>query len=116
MDSLYATYSMSPKCQRELAQCAKELETEVKRIGRALGVRWVASSLRTVKAVWQSYAALHKHFCNKAEDTRCDSRERAKFSGFSKKLQNPIFIQNLGLMYDALDEYLTYPSHCSVKT
>ncbi len=104
MDSLYATYSVSPKCLRELAECAKELEIQVQRIGRVLGVRWVASSLRTVQAVWQSYAALHKHFSDKADDTSCDSRERAKFSGFAKKLENPIFIQNLGLMYDALQE------------
>ena len=39
MDSLYATYSMSPKCYRELAECARELEIQLLRIGRVLNVR-----------------------------------------------------------------------------
>ena len=54
MDQLYTTYSTSPKCQRELAECAKEVEVELNRIGRVLNVRWVASSCRSVKAVWRS--------------------------------------------------------------
>jgi len=85
MDSLYATYSMSPKCQRELGECANELEIQINRIGRVLSVRWVASSCRSVKAVWQSYTALHKHFCNKTGNAHVDGKERAKFSGFAKK-------------------------------
>lgn len=104
MDMLYAIYSMSPKLQRELSECAKELEVQLMRIGRVLDVRWVASSCRTVKAVWRSYEALFAHFTSKLDSTSLDSRERAKFSGMIKKLQNPIFIQNLGLMFDALEE------------
>jgi len=104
IDSLYATYSASPKCLRELSQCAKELKVQIKRIGRVLDVRWVASSFRSVNAVWKTYSALHKHFCAKADDTCADGREKAKFAGFAKKLANPIFIKNLGLMYDALEE------------
>lgn len=104
MGALYATYSMSPKCQRELAECAKNLETQITRIGKVLDVRWVASSYRSVKAVWQSYSVLHQHFANKATDSSADGRERAKFAGFAKKLENPVFIRNLGLMHDALEE------------
>jgi hypothetical protein len=37
LDSLFATYSMSPKCQRELEECAKEVHGEINRIGRELG-------------------------------------------------------------------------------
>jgi hypothetical protein len=91
VDILFATYSLSPKCQRELEECAKEVHGEINRIGRFLGVRWVASSCSTVKAVWRSYAALHQHFSNKANDTRADGKERAKFAGFAKKLENMIF-------------------------
>lgn len=104
MDTLYALYSQSPKCQRELAECASELEVQLHRIGRILDVRWVASSCRTVRAVWKSYAALHSHFVQKASDMSNDSKERSKFSGMAKKLESPVFLQNLGLMYDALEE------------
>jgi hypothetical protein len=68
LDTLYALYSQSPKCQRELAECASELQVQLHRIGRVLDVRWVASSCRTVPAVWKSYAALHSHFVRKAGD------------------------------------------------
>ena len=47
MDTLYAVFSQSPKCQRELVDRARELEVQLRRIGRVLDVRWVASSCRT---------------------------------------------------------------------
>ena len=100
-DSWYALYSQSPKAQRELADCAAEVECEVRRI---LDVRWVASSFRTLFAVWKSYAALHAHFAQRASNTQCDSRERSKILDFQKKFQNPSFIKNLGIMLDALQE------------
>lgn len=102
--TLYALYSQSPKAQRELYECAKEIETEVLRVGRVLDVRWVASSRRSVAAVWKSYAALHAHFSKRACDSSTDSKERAKFLGLRTKLENPVFIKNLGLMLDALEE------------
>jgi hypothetical protein len=104
MDTLYATYSMSPKAQRELAECASQVDVQLLRIGRLLNVRWVASSCRTVKAVWESYLALYTHFQQKSGDKSLDSNERAKFSGMASKLANPSFIKNLGLIYDALEE------------
>ena len=104
MDLLYSTYSMSPKLNRELGECASELQMLLNRIGRILDVRWVASSCRTVKAVWHSYEALHSHFSNKVLDKTLDTKEKAKFNGMIKKMENPTFIKNLGLMFDALDE------------
>lgn len=95
---------MSPKAQRELAECASDIDVELNRIGRILGVRWVASSRRTVKAVWKSYSALLAHFTSKTTDMHLDSKERAKFAGMTRKLENPIFLSNLGLMYGALEE------------
>ena len=77
---------------------------QLHRIGRILDDRWVASSCRTVRAVWKLYAALHSHFVQKASDMSNDSKERSKFSGMAKKLESPVFLQNLGLMYDALEE------------
>jgi len=44
LDALFALYSQSPKCQRELVACASELDVHLNRIGRVLSVRWVASS------------------------------------------------------------------------
>ena len=38
MDTVYALYSQTPKCQQELAECAKEFEVQLNRIGRVLYV------------------------------------------------------------------------------
>ena len=100
LDLLYSTYSMSPKLLRELKECAQELEIQLYRIGRVFDVRWVASSSRTVKAVWKSYEALYNHFAGKVTESQTDSKDKDKFAGMKKKLENPYFIQNLGLMYD----------------
>lgn len=69
-------------------------------------VRWVAASCRTVRAVLRSYEALHCHFMNKTSNFTLDSREIAKFLNLTKKLENPAFIKNVGLMLDALEELL----------
>jgi len=91
-----ALYSQSPKCQRELSACAAELEVQVNSlIGRVLTVRWVASSCRTVAAVWKSYAALHEHFSQKAVDASVEAKERCKFDGL-KKTGEPSFCNKLG--------------------
>ena len=65
---------------------------------------WAASSFRTVKAVWQSYQALHAHFKEKSGDMTCYSKERAKFLGFMRKFKSAVFLKNLTLMFDALEE------------
>uniref|UniRef100_A0A8C8RZV8 E3 SUMO-protein ligase KIAA1586-like n=1 Tax=Pelusios castaneus TaxID=367368 RepID=A0A8C8RZV8_9SAUR len=104
VDSMYALYSQSPKCLRELAECASDLEVQLNRIGRVLDVRWVASSCRTVRAVWRSYAALHSHFLKKSTDFSLEGKNKAKFAGMAKNLENPVFVKNLGLMLDALED------------
>lgn len=78
---------------------------QLNRIGRILDVRRVASSRRTVTAVWRSYAALHEHFAGKSVDHSLDSRERTKFAGLEMKLGAQFFYYfNLGLMLHVLDE------------
>jgi len=104
MDKLYSLYSMSTTNQRALENCAEALGSELNRIGRVLGVRWVASSYRAVRAVWKSYDALYKHFSESAVVKSLDSKERATFSGLAKKLQSAAFLHNLALMHDALEE------------
>ena len=103
LDTLFSLYSQSPKCQRELIACAADL-VQLNRIDTVLSVRWVASSCRAVMAVWKSYPALHEHFIRKSTDATLDGREKSKFAGLAKKLASPVFVKNLGLMLDALEE------------
>jgi len=95
IECLYVMYSMSPKCQRELAECASELDVQLNRIGRILSVRCFASSYHTVRSVWLSYEALHLHSTRQASDLLTESREKAKFSGLAKKLESGAFIKKM---------------------
>lgn len=62
MDSVYSLYSRSPKTQKQLETAAKELSRQLRKIGRVLGTRWVASSFRTVDAMWNNFEALVAHW------------------------------------------------------
>jgi hypothetical protein len=105
MDKLYTTCSMSPKNRIALQRCASEMGFELNKIGRVLDVRWVASSFRAVNAVWLSYGALHEHFSQQSHNyTELDSKERATYAGLRSKLESSVFLKNLALMSDALEE------------
>ena len=106
MDSLYSLYSRSPKTQTLVEIAAKELDQQFRKIGRVLGTRWVASSFRTIKAVWKSFDALAEHFRIAADRTspHYDSACASKFVGLRKKLCSPEFVFDLGVMYDSLEE------------
>ena len=54
--------------------------------------------------MWKSYTALHEYFCEKAIDASCDGKEKSKFAGMVRKLDNSTFVKNLVLMYEALEE------------
>lgn len=111
VDKIRTLYHSSPKNQRELKLCSQSLEQVILKIGRILDVRWVSSSLRTVKALWIDYPALFKHFSEASNDARRDEYEKAKFRGLALKITSIAFVQNLGLMYDAMMEL----SHLSLK-
>jgi hypothetical protein len=51
-----------PKNQRELQDCAHDLDIQLRKIGKMLSVRWVAFSFRSVFAVYNHYVALYHHF------------------------------------------------------
>ena len=85
-------YSKSPKNQRELEDKAKELNAHLQNIGRVLDVRWAASSFRTVKAVWNSYKALHSHFSEASEDTSRGQKEILKYRVLKTKLESTQFL------------------------
>lgn len=96
MDTIYALYSQSPKLQHELKDCARALDVELCKIGKVLDTRWSASSLRSVKAVWRSFPALVDHFSKYSH--------KPKFSGLLSTITCPAFVQNLAVMFDALEE------------
>ncbi|XP_069494929.1 E3 SUMO-protein ligase KIAA1586-like [Ambystoma mexicanum] len=103
-DKLYATYHASPKNQRELGECAAQVEVRLLKIGKILDIRWVASSERSVKAVWNNYKALNKHFGESSCDTARSETERNKYCGLNRMLTSTVFVENLGIMFDALTE------------
>ncbi|KAF3857412.1 hypothetical protein F7725_009271, partial [Dissostichus mawsoni] len=59
LEKIHNLYSQSNKNSRELLEAAQEVGSQVLKIGRVLSTRWVASSFRSVKAVWTSYEALN---------------------------------------------------------
>ena len=94
---------MSP--QRSIERCAAKLGTEIRKIGKILNIRWVASSFRSVRAVWNNYTAMYKHFMTEADDTANNSKERVQFfAGLAIQLGSNEFLKNLALMHDALEE------------
>lgn len=52
MDKPYSLYSTSNKNRAELKEHADGLDIQPCKLGQVLDTSWVASSLRTVKAVW----------------------------------------------------------------
>ena len=103
-DKLYSVYHASPKNQRELKECCSALDIQCLTIGRVLNVRWVASSLRTVKAVWMQNGALHRHFDAASTDSTREPKEKNMYRGLKTRLSTTEFVMNLGVMYDALTE------------
>lgn len=104
MDKLYSLYSTSPKNKRELKECAQELDMQMNKIGRVLSTRWVASSFRTVSAIWFGYQALASHFSKAMNDPERTSTDRSKYNGLFKRLTCHKFLLNLAFMYDVLAE------------
>jgi hypothetical protein len=104
IDKLYTTYHASPKNKRELKLCAAAVESQLLVIGRIFDVRWVSSSERTIKAVWASYAALYEHFLAASTDSERDTTTRQKYIGLSKRLTAVGFVNNVGMLLDALTE------------
>ncbi len=104
MEKIHNLYSQSNKNSRELLEAAQEVGSQVLKISRVLSTRWVASSFRSVKAVWRSYEALNRHFENAAGDQTRNSKERQTYRGLARRMQSKEFLCDLGLMYDALSE------------
>jgi len=76
--------------------CAASLDQNLMKIGKIFTIRWVASSEKTLKAVWNNFEALNKHFSNSAIDNLRNSKERSKYSGLLRILASVEFVGNLG--------------------
>lgn len=87
----------------ELKECADSLDIQLYKIGQVLDNRRVASSFRTVQTVWRNYPALNKYFTQAAEDA---TSQPMSYNGLAKLLSSYAFINNLGLLYDALQGLL----------
>lgn len=101
LDKLYSVFSQSAKAQRELEDCAHSVHSEILKIGRVLDVRWVASSYRSLCAVWKSYAALYEF--SKNSDTAKSQKHKSTFAGIQAQLESSQLVHNLAVMLDALE-------------
>jgi hypothetical protein len=97
-------YHSSPKNARELQVCAATLDVQVLKTDRILSTCWVASSFRSVSAVWQDYEAPVLHFEEAKSDQTGDKEDRCTYEGLLKKIMSVEFVLDLSLMCDALQE------------
>jgi len=104
IEKLYSLYHMSPKNMNELKECANSIDQQLLKIGKIFTIRWVASSLRTIKAVWNNFESLFQHFSNAIMDDQRSSKEKAKYVGLKNTLKSIEFVHNLGILFDALTE------------
>lgn len=96
IEKLYVLYHQSPKNRNELSICAASLEQKLLNIGKIFTIRWVASSEKTLKAIFNNYTSLYKHFFNASNDSLRESKERAKYTGLKNILTSVEFVNNLG--------------------
>lgn len=64
----------------------------------------VASSIRTIRAIWQNYPALLKHFQIAATDRGRSSTEQVQFESLAIQLSSLTSCRNFALMHDILKE------------
>ena len=89
-------------------ECSASFSEQVSKIGHMLEKRSVASSFRTMKAVWSSYQSLCKHFENAAQNDARSATERATFDGMARRIDSHEFLIDLALMYDTLYELAAF--------
>ena len=104
LDSLYAVFSNSNKNSMGIENCAKNLCTQFRKVGKIFTIRWVASSFSTVSAVFDSFVALANYLLMASEDQFRTTSARATFKGFYCQLTSYGFLKNLAIMYDVLEE------------
>uniref|UniRef100_A0A8C6V7V3 E3 SUMO-protein ligase KIAA1586-like n=1 Tax=Naja naja TaxID=35670 RepID=A0A8C6V7V3_NAJNA len=93
IDKIHTIFHQSNKNKMELTKISEQLGNEIIQIGRVLGPRWVACSLKSTLAVWHAYPVLHQFF-----------RSKGKYFGMAARLENRYFLTDLALMIDILNE------------
>jgi len=68
-DAQYTHFLRSPINQNKLKSIAAALHVHLLKVCRACDIRWVASSYRSVHAVWESYQGLVNDFQLCSTDT-----------------------------------------------
>ena len=95
---------MSAKNAAELKNCLKDLDTQFKKVGKVFTIRWLASTFKTLDAIFDSYAALSKYLLDASQDVERTSSQRASFKGFHSSFTSINFVKNLATMHDVLKE------------
>ncbi|CAB4020014.1 Hypothetical predicted protein [Paramuricea clavata] len=101
-DNIYSVYSYLSKLQRELSEISRDLDLQVKNIGKILTVRWITSSFRATKALWNDYPALYSHFRKVSEDKSIKYTDRATYQGIVKKLSTRKFVEDVAIVKHCL--------------
>ena len=57
-----------------------------------------------MRRVWACYAALQAHLVQSAGDYTLDSKERAQYRGMADKLGSAVFLKNVAVTCDPLEE------------
>ena len=71
-------------------------------------LRLTASSLRTIKAVWNLYNDFTTWFSKARTYNSRTSKECNTFTSLNGHLASEYFVANLALMYDCLDELASF--------
>lgn len=98
----FVLYHALSKIDREKHLCAESLGVRVLKISRDLSIRWSASSLRSLSAVWHSYKFLVRHFGEVTNDSIRDENDMCTYNG----LNIYSLFMDFALIYDALQELL----------
>ena len=101
-DKIYSVYSYCSKLETQLCEISIHLDLQLKKIGKIFTVRWIASSYRAVKALWNDYPALYVHFKKLSEDMSIKPTERATYLGIVKKLSTREFVEDVAIVKDCL--------------
>jgi len=96
LEKLYAIYHQSPKNMHELKGFTVSLEQTLLHIGNIFTIRRVASSEKTLKAVWNNYVALYNHFTMASNNRKRESKEKVKYTGLIRIITAVEFVTNLG--------------------
>lgn len=79
-------HHQSHKNINKLNVCANSLEEKLMKIGKLFTIRWVVSSEKTLKAVWNNFSILHEHFLNASNVNRRESKDKSKYARLKKIL------------------------------